>query len=299
MLRAALIELGQLRLEAIGIVSAGPIRSGGLWNPPNIMSTGIVESHRELPRFIPVIDPLRDAFACPVDLFNDCNGAVLGEVYYGLGKDIADKSTLHLAYATISTGFGVGAWDGGHLILGKDGNAGELGHVVAQENGLLCRCGNRGCVEAYCSGTGIVSNARKRLLSLDKAERDISALYRLTLVGGSRPASPSRIETILDNITPALVFEAAEENDPVAQSVIDDAVFAAGVAFSAIANAYDPEIISVGGGIALVNPGLLEPIQKEMLQHLNVDPPEVCLSPLGAEVTERGAVAVARRLLKL
>ena len=299
MLRVALIELGQPRLEAIGIVSAGPIRSGGLWSPPNIIPTGIVESHRELPRFIPLIDPLRDAFACPIDLLNDCNGAVLGEVYYGLGKGSADKSALHLAYATISTGFGVGAWDGGHLILGKDGNAGELGHIVAQENGLLCGCGNRGCVEAYCSGTGIVSNARKRLLALDEAERAMSTLYRRALIGDSPLASPSKIETILDNITPALVFEAAEEHDFVVQSVIDDAVLAAGVAFSAIANAYDPRIISVGGGIALAHPELLKPIQKEMLRHLNVDPPEVCVSPLGKEVTEHGAIAVARRLLDL
>ncbi len=293
MLRAALSGLRRPRLGAIGVISAGPIRNGGLWSPPNIVPAGLAESHRELPRFIPLVDPLRRAFSCPVDLLNDCNGAVLGEVYYGLGRDAPDKSALHLAYATISTGFGVGAWDGGRLVLGKDGNAGELGHIVARADGLLCGCGNRGCVEAYASGSGIVGNARARLLALEDAGRSGSELVRLL----ARADAPSAFEALVDRLTPALVFEAAAQGDPVARSVIDDAAFAAGLGFSAIANAYDPEIISVGGGIALAHPELLEPIQREMRRHLNVVPPEVRLTPLGTQVTEQGAVALARRLL--
>ncbi|MFC2108020.1 ROK family protein [Candidatus Bipolaricaulota bacterium] len=294
MLRAVLVKLGGPRIEAIGIVSAGPILRGGLWSPPNIVPEGIAESHRELPCFMPLVAPLADAFACPVDLVNDCSGAILGEVYYGLGKDTPDKSMLHIAYATISTGFGVGAWDGGRLVLGKDGNAGELGHIVARENGLLCGCGNRGCVEAYASGSGIVGNARKRLLSLDDAERKSSLLVHLLLGDNAQPAPPSTIETYLDKLSPMLVFEAARKHDPVAQSVLNDAIYAAGIAFSAIANAYDPDVIFVGGGIMLANPELLEPIREEMLRHLNVIPPEVCMTPLGAQVTLQGALAIAR-----
>jgi glucokinase len=297
MVLAALLDLQRPRLEAIGIVSAGPIRNGGLWNPPNIFPACIDESHRELPRFIPLVDPLQETLACPVGLLNDCAGAVLGEVFYGLGKETPDKSALHLAYATISTGFGAGAWDGGRLVLGKDGNAGELGHIVVHEGGLRCGCGNRGCVEAYCSGSGIVGNARTRLLALDDTERCGSALVRLLLGDDAQSAPSSAIDRFLDRLTPTLVFAAAQVQDPLAQSVIDDAIFAAGLAFSAIANAYDPAVISVGGGIALAHPELLEPIRGEMLRHLNVIPPEVRLTPLGAAVTERGAIALARRLL--
>jgi glucokinase len=297
MLRAALVDLRRPRLGAIGIVSAGPIRDGGLWSPPNIFPACIEEAHRELPRFMSLVDPLREAFSRPVDLLNDCSGAVLGEVFHGLGKETSDKGTLHLAYATISTGFGAGAWDGGRLVLGKDGNAGEFGHIVVREDGLPCGCGNRGCVEAYCSGSGILANARGRLLALDDAERVPSALVGLLLGDTAQPASASTIVTLLDGLTPALVFEAAERHDPLAQSVIDDVIFAAGVALSAIANAYDPAVISVGGSIALAHPELLEPIRGEMLRHLNVIPPEVRLTSLGAAVTEWGAVAVARRLL--
>jgi glucokinase len=297
MLRTALLDLQGPRLEAVGIVSAGPIRDGGLWSPPNIFPPRIEESHRRLPIFIPLVDPLQETLACPVGLLNDCDGAILGEVFYGLGKETPDKSTLHLAYATISTGFGVGAWDGGRLVLGKDGNAGELGHIVVHEGGLLCGCGNRGCVEAYCSGSGIVGNARTRLLALDDAERRGSALIRLLLSDDAQSAPSSAIDRSLGRLTPALVFEATQVHDPLAQSVIDDAIFAAGLAFSAIANAYDPQIISVGGGIALAHPELLEPIRGEMLRHLNVVPPEVRLTPLGAAVTERGAIALGRQLL--
>jgi len=297
MLRAVLIKMEEPRIEAIGIVSAGPIQNRGLWSPPNIVPVGVAASHRDLPCFMPLVDPLRDAFACPVELLNDCSGAVLGEVYYGLGKDTPDKSTLHMAYATISTGFGVGAWDGGRLILGKDGNAGELGHIVARENGLLCGCGNRGCVEAYASGSGIIGNARQRLLALDDTEQDSSALVQLLLGHDAQPTPSTAIESYLDKLTPMLVFEAAKKHDPVAQAVLNDAIYAGGIAFSAIANAYDPDIISVGGGIALANSEILEPIREEMLRHLNVIPPEVCLTPLGAQVTLQGAVAIARSLL--
>ena len=297
MLRAVLIKMEEPRIEAIGIVSAGPIQNGGLWSPPNIVPVGIAASHRNLPCIMPLVEPLGDAFGCPVELLNDCSGAVLGEVYYGLGEDTADKSTLHIAYATISTGFGVGAWDGGRLVLGKDGNAGELGHIVAHENGLLCGCGNRGCVEAYASGSGIVGNARERLLALDDSEQESSVLVQLLRVDNAQQSPSASIETYLDKLTPMLIFEAAKKHDPVAQEVLNDAIYAAGIAFSAIANAYDPDVISVGGGIALANPELLEPIREEMLRHINVIPPEVCLTPLGAQVTLQGALAIARSLL--
>jgi len=295
MLDAALDGVSRPRLRAIGIVSAGPIRGGGLRNPPNIVPTRIADAHRDLPRLIPLVDPLRDAFSCPVNLLNDCNGAALGEVYYGLGLHTADKSTLHLAYVTISTGFGVGAWDGGRLILGKDGNAGELGHTVVRPNGLPCGCGNRGCAEAYASGSGIVTNATERLLALGPAEQRSSILLRL--LRERSPTGSSDAEALPRRLSPPIVFDAAAEHDPIAEVVLDDAVFAAGVAFSAVANAYDPAVISVGGAIALAHPELLEPIREEMLRHINVAPPEVRLTPLGARVTERGAVALARRLM--
>jgi glucokinase len=295
MLRSAMETLHGTTLRAIGVVSAGPIRSGSLQSPPNIVPVALV-GERRLPLRIPIVEPLTDTFRCPVDLLNDCNGAVLGEVFYGFGKETADKSSLHLAYATLSTGFGAGAWDGGHLILGKDGNAGEFGHIPARVDGLPCGCGNRGCVEAYASGSGIVTNARARLLALGDLERAGSPLTEL-LVEASGTAFPTQGESLVANLTASLVFEAAARGDALAEAVIADAVFAAGIAFSAIANAYDPASILVGGAVALAHPEILGRARAEMERHLNVAAPEVLLTPLGAEVTERGSVAVAMRLL--
>ena len=298
MLTDALEELENPRLRAIGIVSAGPIQDGVLRDPPNIVPQCLRESHRELPRLIPVVEPLREAFTCPVSLLNDCSGGVLGEVFYGLGKDVRDKSTLHLAYVTISTGFGAGAWDGGHLVLGKHGNAGEVGHVTARQDGLPCGCGNRGCVESYASGSGIVRNARSRLLAAEIAQPDTSLLVQLLADPEEDPASPSVIERVAVRVTPEAVFEAAARGDEIASSVVKDAIAAAGIGLSAVANAYDPAIISVGGGIALAHAELLEPFREAMLQHLGVTPPELRLTPLGAGVTEAGALALARELTR-
>ena len=294
MLCEALEKLGKPKLEAIGVVSAGPIRDGALWNPPNIVPVRIAASHRGLSRSMPLVEPLSKAFACPVDLVNDCSAAVLGEVTFGLGKDTADKSSLSLAYATISTGFGVGAWIDGRLVLGKDGNAGELGHVFVRKDGLLCGCGNHGCAEAYCSGTGIVSNARAQLRNLADREQGAPEFCRLALDEHDRSPSLSvTLREVLESITPVRVFDAAAANDPLALSVIDDAIVAGGIAFAAIACAYDPEFISVGGGIAIAHPELLGPIEQEMHAHLNVRAPKVCLTPLGNAVAEYGAVAIA------
>jgi len=298
MLVDTLAKLGEPRLKAIGIVSAGPIRDGALWNPPNIVPAGIAASHRELSRSMPLVEPLSRAFACPVDLLNDCSAAVLGEVTFGLGKGTADKSSLNLAYATISTGFGVGAWIDGRLVLGKDGNAGELGHIFVRKDGLLCGCGNHGCAEAYCSGTGIVSNARAQLRNLTDLEQGAPEFCRLALDEHNRlPSAHLTLSEVLESVTPMRVFEAAAANDPLALAVIDDAVFAGGIAFAAIACAYDPEFISVGGGIATAHPELLGPIEQEMLSHLNVRAPKVRLTPLGNTIAEYGAAAIALRLL--
>ena len=297
MLRDALESAGERpsQLKSIGIVSAGPIRDGTLWCSPNIRPTQAVNG---VPWILPLVEPLSRAFGCPVALLNDCSGAVLGEVYFGVGKDVADKTSLHLAYATISTGFGVGAWDAGRLILGKDGNAGEFGHIVVERDGLLCGCGNRGCVEAYASGVGIVGNTGSRLSAIAAGE-DLPLLWReLLFPDGAElgvPAAFAEQENV--NLTPAAVFEAAAQGDPTANDVIADLIYAAGIGLAAVANAYDPAVITVGGRIALSHPGLISPIRAEMLRHLNVVPPDVRLTELGHRVTELGALAVARNLV--
>lgn len=125
LLQQALDEAGG-EIAAIGIGAAGPLKEGAIKDSTHIKPRKIPPEKAELPVYIPLVEPLNEKFPVPIGVENDCTAAVLGEVYYGIGKEIGDKSELYLVYVTISTGIGAGVWDGGHLLRGKDGNAAEV-----------------------------------------------------------------------------------------------------------------------------------------------------------------------------
>jgi glucokinase len=297
MLRRLLDESDVSELAGIGIGSAGPLQHGAIKNPPNICIPPVPERFPPRPLYLPLVEPLGTAFDAPTRLENDCNTAAAGEAAFGVGRDIPDKRQLHIVYVTISTGLGAGVWSGGHLLLGKEGNAAEMGHTVVKEGGLLCGCGNRGCAEAYCSGRGIVRNARLRLVDTDP-NQDLP-LLRLVRSAAAEAGieDPDRdLFALLGFVTAPRVFEAAQADDPLARAVVDDAIHYGGIGLSAIANAYDPQVITLGGAIALAHPGLVNPMADEMRRHLNVTAPEVRITPLGKRAVERGAIALARKV---
>jgi len=301
MLHQGMSQKGIDTIDAIGIDSAGPLKDGGIRDSTNIRPIHRPESTLAQPLYIPLVQPLEEEFGIPVRLANDCVAAVLGEVYYGVGKDAKDKSDLYLVYVTLSTGLGGGVWDGGHLLIGKQGNAAEVGHFFAKKDGLKCGCGNLGCVESYCSGTGIANNAKEHLRSqpANLKEGPGSVLRKLAWEQARKDArfegeDPSD-SSGLERVTAALVFAAAEAGDRLAQSVIGEACYYGGIAFANIANAYDPQIITVGGTLVLEHPEILEPMQREMLKHINVEAPEVLLTPLGDEVVEYGTIVLAQQ----
>ncbi|MCR4405095.1 MAG: ROK family protein [Candidatus Acetothermia bacterium] len=297
LLRKGLEETGG-SLAAIGIGSAGPLKEGCIYNSTNIKLARLPRGCQGKPLYIPMVGPLEEEFRIPVRLENDCTAAVLGEVYFGVGKDVMDKRSLHLVYITLSTGFGAGVWDGGHLLRGKDGNAAEVGHFVVKEGGLKCGCGNYGCAEAYCSGTGIANNARMRLVKENLRPREGYGAELLRLA--EQKASVSRSEgsghrwELLEHITAPLVFAAAQAGDRLAREVIEEACHYAGIALADIANAYDPQVITVGGPLPLEHLEMVDRMREEMLRHLNVLPPEVRLTPLRDAVVEHGALVLAR-----
>ena len=299
MLRGMLKDAGINKLAGIGIGSAGPLKSGAIKNPPNFAVT-VPEGVPSSPLFVPLVKPLKRAFSAPVLLENDCNTAVLGEAFFGVGSGIADKESLHLVYVTMSTGLGGGVWSGGHLLLGKEGNAAEIGHILVKENGIRCGCGNDGCAEAYCSGRGIVQNTRIRLVN--RGLHAQSPLVRLLQQvakdkgkGLSLPRTLSAPWQLLEFVTPQLVFRAAEEGDDTARSVVWDFIHYGGIVLSAIANAYDPTVITLGGSIAVNHPEIVEPMHAEMCKHLNVSPPSVRITPLEKRAVEYGAIVLAQR----
>lgn len=125
----------------------------GVGAPNGNYYTGTIEFAPNLPfgRSVPFVETLRKSFGYKhIYLSNDANAAALGEKIYGGGKDLN-----HFIEITLGTGLGSGIIVDGKLLLGEDGFAGELGHVVAVQNGRICGCGKRGCLETYASATGI------------------------------------------------------------------------------------------------------------------------------------------------
>ncbi|MBO0703211.1 MAG: ROK family protein [Candidatus Dormibacteraeota bacterium] len=235
-----------LKMAAIG--APGPVepRTGMLINPPNL------GDHRYWYN-VPITDLLSKELGCPVQLQNDANLAGLGEFHQGAGRGSRD-----MVYITWSTGVGAGVVADGHLVDGAHGSAGEVGHMIIDPNGPVCGCGQRGCVEAICSGT----NVQKR--------------YGI-------PAKE--------------LLEAAAEGDQHGVHVAEEMATAMGTALINVANLFDPEIIVIGGGITQSWKVLQPRMMKVLRSSPFVTPrrrPRVRRATLGARVGEVGAIEWAR-----
>lgn len=178
----------------------------------------------------------------PVSLTNDANAAAVGEMTYGAARGMKDFIMI-----TLGTGVGSGIVIDGKIVYGNDGFAGELGHTCAvRSNGRPCNCGKTGCLETYCSATGVARTAREWLDMSDE---------------------PSSLRG-MDEITSKDVFAAAKDGDALALRIFDytgkilGRSFADFVAFSA------PEAIVLFGGLARAKEFLLEPIKKSMNENL-------------------------------
>ncbi|MHA1616267.1 MAG: ROK family protein [Candidatus Njordarchaeales archaeon] len=257
-----------VRLESIGIGSIGPLdlRRGALKNPPNL-PVGEVE----------IAKPLRDEFGVPVYLLNDCSAAVIGEKFFGRGKNISN-----LVYITISTGIGGGAIVDDHLLLGKDGNAVEVGHIVVDFEGRLrCGCGGYGHWEAYASGNNIPRFAKWLIENKYTDLLEQSMLRNL-------------IKNNLEELDAKTIYSAARKGDELALKIVDEInrINAAGIA--SVVNIYDPELITLGGGVLLNNKDLILPRVMELLPTYATNRiPRIEITSLGDEIVLYGAIALA------
>ncbi len=255
------------KIRSIGIGSAGPLdlQKGGLMYPANFPW-----------KYVPLVEPIREAFHVPVRLLNDCTAAVVGEREFGGGKGFDN-----VVYVTISTGIGGGVCVDGHVLIGKDGNAHEIGHMTIDLDGLLqCGCGKRGHWEAYCSGLNIPNYIRLLLEDEGKAAEE-SLLMKLT---GNNA----------ENITAEILYEAAKTGDELSKKFVERIGELNAIGFANIVNLYDPELIVVGGTVALRNQDLvLEPIWKWIEKHASNRLPEIRMTMLGEDVVLHGAIASA------
>jgi glucokinase len=209
----------RLALAGIGVGIAGPV---------DVDQGMMLPSRNHVPEFgdVPIAARLGALAGVPALVDNDVRALALAEWMFGHGRGASSLVVLALG-----SGVGGGIVVDGHLLRGHHGHGGEFGHFPVMFGGPRCVCGGRGCLAVYVAGAQIATRARERA-----AGHTESAL--LALAGGD----PARIDA-------ALVFRAAAERDPVAAELVDEACEALGAGLGGIANAVDPEVIVVTGGV--------------------------------------------------
>lgn len=156
----AAVEALQIIIEQVGGIDK--IKSMGIGAPNANYYKGTIENAANIlwaKGIVPLAEMFSQALGVPVAMTNDANAAAIGEMAYGVARGMKNFIMI-----TLGTGVGSGIVVNGQLVYGSDSNAGELGHVtMVRENGRTCGCGRKGCLEAYCSATGVARTARQML----------------------------------------------------------------------------------------------------------------------------------------
>lgn len=190
---------------------------------------------------VPLAALLRAHRPVPVYLDNDANAAALGEQWVGAGRGVKDMILL-----TLGTGVGGGLIFDSRIYQGAAGYAGEIGHMAMSQDGPLCGCGRRGCLETYASATAVIREARE---AIERGEE--------TTIKALADASPKGLEA-------RTVFRAAAQGDAVAQRIVDQLVRYLGIAIANLVNLLNPEMVVIGGGVAAAGDQLLMPLRAEV-----------------------------------
>ena len=227
-------------VEAEGL-TMGDLAGIGCGAPDANFYTGCIEQATNLPwkGVMPLAKLISERMGVKCIVTNDANAAAQGEMIYGSARGMKNFIVI-----TLGTGVGSGIVTDGKLLYGHDGFAGELGHckVDYSGNGRLCGCGQRGCIEAYASATGVARSAKEIIENSTKE----TSLRKL------------------ENITSYDVFKAAEAGDEVAKEIFDFTGEMLGkkladfVAFSA------PEAIILFGGLTNSGHWIMDPIEKAL-----------------------------------
>ena len=221
------------RIQAIGVGVPGPI----------VSEAGMVSGPPIMPGWdgFPIRDFLQGLWNCHVSLNNDSDLGALGEWAYG-----AARGERNVAYIKVGTGIGCGLLLNGQIYHGATGSAGEIGHVTIEEDGPMCQCGNRGCLEALAGGHAIAVRAVEMI---KKGQR--------TQLAEKKP---------IENITYLDVISAARRGDLFAQQLMVDAGSHLGTAVASLVNLFNPGMVVIGGGVAQIGDLFIEPIRRTVQQ---------------------------------
>jgi glucokinase-like ROK family protein len=263
--RAAL-EIGKDRgLRSLGIGVGVPglvdVQQGSLVFAPNLHW-----------RDVPLRQMWTQRFNLSVFVENEANAAALGEYYFGVARDVQS-----LIYLSAGVGLGGGIIIKGKLFRGSGGYAGEVGHMTMDPNGKPCGCGKRGCWETVVGPRAIVRQVREALET--NAESQIRTL----------------VQDDLESIDVDVVVRAAQAGDHVARKALEEVGVQLGIGIANLVNAFNPEMVVLGGALSLASTFLLPVIEETARKHALAQPYDivkVAASAHGADACVVGAVAL-------
>lgn len=242
---AASVEALQIIIDQVGGIEK--IKAMGIGAPNANYYKGTIEHATNLSwgrGIVPLADMFSKALGIPVGMTNDANAAAIGEQAYGAARGMKNFIVI-----TLGTGVGSGIVVNGQLLYGHDGFAGELGHVtMVREGGRPCGCGRTGCLEAYCSATGVARTARELLASTD----------RPSLLRELNP----------DQITSLDVSIAAGKGDEMANDIFQFTGKMLGEACADFAAFSSPEAFIFFGGLVKAGELIMKPIREAYNNHV-------------------------------
>ncbi|NIM20405.1 MAG: ROK family protein [Candidatus Latescibacteria bacterium] len=260
----------QWRVAAAGVGCAGLVdsRKGRLLTSPNLPAWNQTPLRRIAVK----------ALGVQTYVENDANAAAYGEYKCGAGEGYENVICI-----TLGTGVGGGIVSGGKLLKGASDFAGEIGHMSISVEGPLCKCGNRGCLEAYIGKNALVRSAREKLK------------FKKGKVLGNLSERGKR------ELTPRMIFQAARQGDRVAKEVLNEAADYLGSALASLVNIFNPEIIAIGGGISGAF-DLMKPRIEKKVRSRAFDAPaamvRITKAVLGNDASTVGAALIAKESAK-
>jgi glucokinase len=261
-------DINKEEIKGIGIGAPGPVdfEKGTIIHTPNL----------SWPNHFPLKKLLEDRTNLPIMINNDANCAALGEMWKGAGNGEKD-----LVCITLGTGVGGGVITNGQIVQGRNGAAGEIGHITAiAHGGAVCNCGKTGCIETIASATGITRIAREYIKNEQNSKDVLSKIYKQ-----------------MGAITAKDVFDTGRTGSKIAEKVILEITYYLGLVLANIANTLNPDKIVIGGGVSKAGEVLLNPL---ILQYKKFAYPPVSLSTtivlaqLGNDAGVIGAAWLAR-----
>ncbi len=252
------------KAAGVGVSCGGPLDS----------KTGVIHTPPNMPEWkaVPVRAFFEKALSLPVRVENDANATALAEWKFGAGK-----GTRNFVFLTMGTGIGAGLILDGRLYRGTNDLAGEIGHQTILMNGPLCGCGKRGCLEALASGPAIARLARESMV--------YGRHKRVLALAGGRAA----------DITAAHVVQAANDGDPFARQILEEAGTYMGLGIANIIQMLNPERIALGTIAVHAGEHILNPIRAAVAEYAWKRSADVCQilpAALGDEAQDLAGIAL-------